>query len=349
MPQITRDTDINAVNGLSNGQQAPSQGFAVAPNFQPPTSTDFIRKNLAATQYINKLQFPDDMPKYWTNLGMSTYNRASATRAAIINPTDNILLPLPLQLMDNHGVAYDEVELGRAGGAFMNNAPGLPDWATKAMGGSPAKTQQGTANPNVSNPAGYFKQAWDWVVGKAEGVAGAAGSAVLDYTGTLGQAAQAAYGYSPNQFLTILLKGPMYKRNEFTWKFAPRSPSEARAINKIVRKLNNAMAPGLQGGGFLFSFPKIFTVSFMPNSQYLFKMKPCVLENMVINYTPGGRNGFMRADPITAGYWDGGSTYMGALNAPESVEIRVRFLELEYWLKDDFIEDNDPSNVSAGA
>ena len=335
--------DFTTINGLSNGQTVVRSPQSQPPLFQPPTSTAWVRSNLRAIQAINRLVYPDDVPKYYIQLGISEYKRSSATRIAIINPTHHIILPLPLQLIDNHSVEYEQTPLGKMGATALSAAAG----ASRALDNSSGKTQQSQGQPNVSNPNWFANQLRN-IAGAVtgglsggntdltKGVVGAAGSLLGENTGELGDALLRGWqGYSPNQFLTILLKGPMYKRNEFTWKLAPRNPNEAKTINMIVRLLNNSMAPALTGGGFLFSFPKVFTVSLIPNSQYLFKMKPCVLENMTVNYTAGGRNAFLRAD----GESDN-------LNAPESVEIRARFLELEYWIAGDFIQDNDPSNVS---
>jgi hypothetical protein len=343
MPSITIDTDINAQNGLSNAGENVSTGTVarVVGNgpYSPPTATSWIRQRLVDDQQLNTLQFPGDLPKYYTRLGLSKYTRINPSRGAVLTPSDFILLPLPLQLMDNQGVSYEEQQLGPTLGTVANMGSAAADRIKNIMSATP---------PSISDPASLSKYG-ALIASELGGLVGDGANALVkqgpDFlaaqarqaAGNIGAVADTVLGYSPNQFLTILLKGPMYKRNEFTWKLSPRSPMEARAINQIVRRLNNAMAPGITGGGYFFSFPSLFSVSFMPNSQYLFKMKPAVLENMVINYTPGGRNGFLRADATTSG-----------LNAPETVEIRVRFLELEYWLQGDFIEDNDPLNVTEG-
>jgi hypothetical protein len=342
MPTIEIDTDINAQNGLSNaGENVNTGNIAVVGNgpYSPPTSTRWIRQRLIDDQRLDTLQFPSDLPKYYIRLGLSKYTRINPTRGAVLTPSKFILLPLPLQLMDNQGVSYEEQQLGPTLGTVANMADAVKDRVKNIMSATP---------PSISDPkslgdyalkigselGGLASDAVKGVVTQGPGLAAAQ---ARQAAGNAGAVSDVVLGYSPNQFLTILLKGPMYKRNEFTWKLSPRSPIEAKAINQIVRLMNNSMAPGITGGGYFFSFPSIFSISFMPNSQYLFKMKPSVLENMVINYTPAGRNGFLRADENTSG-----------LNAPESVEIKVRFLELEYWLAGDFIEDNNPANVTEG-
>ena len=60
-------------------------------------------------------------------------------------------------------------------------------------------------------------------------------------------------GIAPNQMMVILLKGPTYKRFEFTWRFSPRTGKEAKTLNTIIRVLNNGISPGLEPSGHTYS------------------------------------------------------------------------------------------------
>ena len=130
-------------------------------------------------------------------------------------------------------------------------------------------------------------------------------------------AAYAAFGVAPNQFLTVMLKGPQYKKHEFSWKLSPRNEQESEAVRKIILTLNNAIAPGVTGA--YFTFPKVFEIKFNPNENVLYKFKPAVIESMSVNYAPSGAPAFYRRT-----------------NAPDSVELRLQFLELEFWLTGQF-------------
>jgi hypothetical protein len=87
------------------------------------------------------------------------------------------------------------------------------------------------------------------------------------------------------------------------------------------------MAPGLALSGAIFTFPKIFQISFSPNPIYMYKFKPAVLEGLTVNYAPGGQPSFYRASGETDGQ-----------NPPEGLDIAMQFLELEYWLNGDFVD-----------
>ena len=140
-------------------------------------------------------------------------------------------------------------------------------------------------------------------------------------TGALGGRASAAAGLSINTFKSVTLSAPQFRRHNLTFKMAPKDFNEAKAIQKIAYLLRRAMTPKRAAGGFLFEFPDIFLIAFSPNSKFLYKFKPCVLERINVDYTGGNQApGFYRqqGNPSNA--------------PPESVVITLQFLELEYWL-----------------
>ena len=142
-------------------------------------------------------------------------------------------------------------------------------------------------------------------------------------TGGLSGRASAASGLSINTFKSVTLSAPQFRRHNLTFKMAPKDFNEAKAIQKIAYLLRRAMTPKRAAGGLLFEFPDIFLIAFSPNSKFLYKFKPCVLERINVDYTGGNQApGFYRqqGNPSNA--------------PPESVVITLQFLELEYWLDD---------------
>lgn len=140
-------------------------------------------------------------------------------------------------------------------------------------------------------------------------------------TGGLGGRASAAAGLSVNTFKSVTLSAPQFRRHNLTFKMAPKDFNEAKAIQKIAYLLRRAMTPKRALFGSLFEFPDIFLIAFSPNSKFLYKFKPCVLERINVDYTGGNQApGFYRqqGNPSNA--------------PPESVVITLQFLELEYWL-----------------
>lgn len=134
---------------------------------------------------------------------------------------------------------------------------------------------------------------------------------------------KASTGTAPNQMLTILLKGPKYKRHSFSWKLYPKNKTESEIIRKIISNLKENARPSISTAGAFFLFPHIFNLSFFigdkdqnkNSSTYMFAFKPAVIENISVNYTPSGQVSLYKET-----------------GAPDGVELTVSFIELEYWL-----------------
>lgn len=267
---------------------------------------------------IGQLQFPQDRPKFYTQIGIQTYDRRDMmTVNASLDTNKQLILPVPHGLTDGHGVSYNEREsFGPLLGMAMHKGLGpIKDGAKNVASGQQSITDAGK---DVMSQLGTPENLGD--------IAGA-GAAELA-SGTVANVFQAAAGLSPNEFFTVLMKGPDYKRHQMVWHLNPRNPQESRTIKYIIAELNNAMAPGLLLGGALFNFPKVFSIAFMPNYNYLFKFKPCVLERMQTEYAPNGVPSFYHKYNSAEGN-----------SPPESVRITCQFLELEYWLHSDFKPD----------
>jgi hypothetical protein len=232
------------------------------------------------------LQFPGDLGRYYMTLGASDYKRVDLFKTQL-NQTGIIKLPLPLQMIDASGVSYEQKELGSGIGGVTNQ--GL----NALRGGSDS-----------------FLNSLGSIVGSSlqSNIQSATGIPVADIN-------QVLTGLAPNQFLTVLLKGPQYKKHQFVWKMSPRNKQESENLRKIIAYLNEAKAPGVVASGQFFTFPKIFQLSFAPNQHMLYRFLPAVIEHMVVNYAPSGSPAF----------------YHGS-EAPDSVELSLSFLELEFWL-----------------
>ena len=101
------------------------------------------------------------------------------------------------------------------------------------------------------------------------------------------------------------------------WKLAPKSQKESDDLLKMIKQLNNWSAPGIAWAGAYFTFPKVFNISFV-GTDYLYKFKPCVCTDVSVNYTASGVPSFFKN------------------GAPESINLKLSFWELEYWLSGDF-------------
>lgn len=263
--------------------------------------------NPATSGAIPKLQYPSDRPKYFMTFTVSAYHRTSLLNVGTLTPSASVVLPLPRSLVDNLQIAYDQTPIGAVVGLGAEAIGFGKEWfqdqsQSKTIGatGSPVTGQV----PPVSSQGGTFES----FTSKAAAI----GARAL---GGAGDAISAMTCYSPNQFLTILLKGPEYKRHRFSWIFSPNTAEESTNIDLIIRQFKEWGSPGLTAAGALFSFPMIFQIAFMPNEKFMYKFKPAVLESVTVDYTPN----------------EGAAFYRGS-NAPESLAVTFQFLELEFWL-----------------
>ena len=292
------------------------------PVFIPPVSAGtvpvapVVQASQASTTTIQQMQFPEDLPKYYTAIAAIDWKQRNNS-SVLFNTEAQILLPLPDQLIDAHGVRWNQANLLAeafdSGGKILAGAAGL-------LASRLSQTVQA-----VSRAAG--------AVGGGIAAGGLAQAAALG--------ARAFFGIAPNQFITILFESPEYKQHQMTWTLACNTPKEAEQIRQIIQYFNNNMAPGAGqgtpvggfnlGAGLYWEFPSVWLLAFIPNSDYIFKFKPAVLTNFVVDYAGGHAPSFHRADPDSSA---GGSTPQ---NAPASVIIHAQFVEIEYWKKGDFV------------
>lgn len=302
----------------------------------PNTGRNDVVQKLAAWKQSNAgastLRFPSDLGKYYMRIQLSEYKRASATKLNF-TPRSTIVLPMTAQLADTNQVRYEEGSLGPLGGEIadaiiryvntvgktMTNTQfsisGLQKAVTVGLNLSDAAQQTdatgivqagGLAGANFINDA--IKAASDGVIN-------------LHLDDIIGFA-----GYATNQFFVVLMRGPTYKEYTFHWRLMPRNAAESNTIRNIITTLNNAAAVGLTDSKLFWKFPQVARLSFVPNSSYLFKFKPAVIESIQANYAPQGSPAFYHQT-----------------GAPEAIDLTIVFKEMEYWLSGDFTNDDDPN------
>lgn len=288
----------NLSSGSSTASAAPRTASGLT---QSMFSNGLTQPTAFRENRVARLQFPSDAPKYYFGIGINDYKRTDLFSFNVGLQT-NIVLPLPKQLIDTDHVEYEQKELGVGGAAALGVATAI------------AKGDIEGAVASIAGPA-------------ASGVAKALAGTLSQFSGVdFGSATRAFTGAALNPFTTVLLKGPTYKKHEFSWTLAPRNAKESSEIRNIIYKLKASMYVGGAYSGF-FTAPKIFTLRYFNNEFYLYKFKPCVLETMSVNYAPSS---------VPAMYKDTG--------APDAVEIKLSFQEVEFWFKEQI---DDPSGTGS--
>ncbi len=153
-------------------------------------------------------------------------------------------------------------------------------------------------------------------------------------TGAVSQGIQAGLGFAVNTFKTVTLQSPQFRTYAFEWRLFPKNKDESDRIRRIYYGIKQGMHPRKAGAGLVFTFPKIYWLAFFPNSEYLFKFKPAVISSCQIDYQGGA----------------GQPAFYTESGAPEGIILRLSFIELDYWVAQDFERggptNNDPFNTS---
>jgi hypothetical protein len=119
---------------------------------------------------------------------------------------------------------------------------------------------------------------------------------------------------SPLQFMTY--KRPAYKEHDLQWSLTAANREESDTLKRIINEFKASSAPSLGLGGLAYKYPKICQVSFHP-SDYLFKLKPCAVINVTIDYTAAGGPSFYKS------------------GAPVVVGLVLRLKEVQLWTRED--------------
>lgn len=315
------------MTGLSSAP-TPIPQFTLAPGVPTTTPPGINSGNLdggfnlftneAAQGAAGTLSYPSDIPKYILTFTISEYTRDTLNEVGAFKSAPGypgIVLPLPSEMHDLDSVNWAEIEAGVFTGQAISNLGLAGGLVTGAVTGA----LQGFGGGN----AGGF-------------VGGLVGGAT---TGALNNAAVALSlkGVAPNQFVTLLMRGPQYKRHRFSWTLAPNNFKEADQLRQIIKTFRNGMAVGVKNVALLnapvlWTYPKIFYLRFYPNSKFMYKFKPCVINNFAVDYAPAGKASFKR----------NGTGNIGD-NAPAVLTMQMELIEIEYFTEGNYDDSNIPS------
>ena len=255
----------------------------------------------------------------------------SLSRKSVKN-NGTILLQIPSDIKDGNSASYGDSKMntlmGAAAGAISGGMRAgaemvktLTNQQTFAEGAENVRADL-SANLKVDNPEALLDAAPKGLTAKATSAAmGVFGANVS--TEQL-MARQSGQIFNPN--LELLFNGPTLRSFSFSFKFTPRSPSEANQCKQIIRSFKQNMAPKLGGdtigGSSIFmKTPNLFELRYRKGNSdhpFLNKFKQCFLTNMATNYTGEG---------VYATYDDA---------TPISMQLDLTFKEIEPIYFDDY-------------
>lgn len=118
-------------------------------------------------------------------------------------------------------------------------------------------------------------------------------------------------GLQLNPFQFMMFKRPNFKEHTLQWTLAPNTRQESETIRTIVNRCKKAALPTPQGN-YIMRYPDIAVVSFKPD-KYLFKLKPCAIISVQVDYTGAGGPSFFNS------------------GAPTVVNLTLQLKEIELW------------------
>lgn len=136
----------------------------------------------------------------------------------------------------------------------------------------------------------------------------------------------ARMGTVKNPYLTAMFKGVDFRTFDMSFKFSPSSEKDCDIIDNIIKTFRGSGLPqgkAADNTAFL-GYPREFEIRYIwrgGENKYLHKFKRCVLTGIDVNYTGTGqwtvmRNGF-----------------------PASINLNMRFSEIEIVLRDDVMKE----------
>lgn len=255
---------------------------------------------------IGTLAYPGDIlsAQYLFVIFIMKFVRQSWSKIAKLDPEYVLYLPLPSPLVDQQNVTLEQQPLNALGYAALN----LPGFATAVTQGEIMKSLAAAKDTLVAGSVRAGADIAKGLVGN-DIVAGAAAGA----------------GIALNEFLTVMLKGPAYKKPQLVWRFSPNNEQESENLQHIMAVIKNAQAPSVGAlGDAYFNYPRVFQchiITATPGRSKeemagrIYGFKPALLESSNFNYTP--------ADV---------PSFYGKTDQPEGVTMALQFQELEFWL-----------------
>jgi len=222
--------------------------------------------------------------------GLSSYH-PTTTRI-----TDSIAIYLPPNVQDNLSAAYNGMATGMLGAAAQSGAAALKGMKNDDFEGAASAIIDGGAAIGT-------KLAVNASAGVAEALGGGEGGEEL---------LNKAFGQANNPYLEVLFDQMALRQFTYNFTFAPRSKAETDDVQKIIQMFRFHMAPELQQGqGRFLTLPSEFDIHYMyqqedgaaAENHYYNRIATCVLENVAVDYTPGGVRSFQDGAPtqITMG------------------------------------------------
>ena len=204
----------------------------------------------------------------------------------------SVVLPIPGGIADNNNVSWGGDQMDPVAQAFSSVA-----FATVMQGVEAGGAQANKILQAAQGNSGEVKKALGTAIA---GAASKTGAQVLKRTS----------GAIINPNMELLFNNPSLRQFNFTWKLAPRSKDESRAVVSIIRFFKQGMAAIREEPNLFLKAPNTFKLTYhhkFDDHKYLNRFKECALLNCGVQYTPDGNyatyeDGVMTAYQMTLAF-----------------------------------------------
>jgi hypothetical protein len=103
-------------------------------------------------------------------------------------------------------------------------------------------------------------------------------------------------GLAINPVLFMLFQRPAFKEYTFSWSLAPSNEQESQTLVNIIEYFKFNMLPSKAGigSGLVWNYPKIAIVKFYPDDTFTFRLKPCAILSVQVDYSGAGGPSFFK-------------------------------------------------------
>lgn len=229
--------------------------------------------------------FPEDLIQsnrgFYTNISLVDYNYSLVSSGlGAISYGGGFKLPIPRRLSDNEVILWEEWNGLQAASQGLASVPGVL--------------------------ANYARTGLEAAVKGIE-IAGMFGTGVPGIS-------QGGETVSP--FMYMMYKRPGFKEFNLSWTLAPNTESESNTLLDIIKECKKAALPSIGSAWGLQKYPKIALVSFKPE-KYLFKLKPCAIISVQVDYTGSGTPSFFKS------------------GAPTIINLTMQLKEIQLWTSEE--------------
>lgn len=255
------------------------------------------------------IEYPLDLPvndgSYYIQIMLGPYDVNTAIANKGVKHDYSIAFPVPSNLLTATALDYTNINLGAFGGEFLQSAIRL---GGAAQNGDffAALRQEVNSGVRAVFENGNVRQL-------------IARRVVSGLSPTLGSAVDLAAGNTPNPHVAVTFNNVKLRSFTYTWKFSPNSKKESERLQEIIQKLHERILPK-KNGSLLLQYPNQCQLKLHPTPlNDLFKFKPCVIDNMNVNYAPSGTPSFFADSKL-----------------PTEIELSMTFHEIQLRTSEDY-------------